>query len=346
MKQIFVCKKVVSSMLRAVLYVSIIFFSSCTDENVGEYKLTGDISSLIPDNAYDLSVTKSESYISFAPYLSSNFEVWGLKVSKVDYYVDDKLYLSTDSEPFDVLLKQSSFESGKHSLKAEMYIVGEYCDETVLEVTDEFYVGTSVNSDYVDIYIDYNRVENGGVLVVKPILNIERSSPGTKIDRVQYYWDGELAKTLTKAPFVWDSQIVNEEGEPHTWSAVVYYSNASGSHSYNYTFSNYKTLKDDDDHVSFDLMSSRKEYEAGETVSSIIKTYQGRNSNRKISIKLYFDDVLIGESSTFPYKNDFKLTNQKEGIHVLKCAITYDYGDTSITSYIDERIIVTSPRQQ
>lgn len=287
MRQVFVYKKVLSSILRVVLFATIIFFSSCNDENAGEYKLTGDISSFIPDDAYNLSVTRSDVYISYAPYLSENFEVWGLKIRKVDYYVDGKMYSSTESKPFDILLKKSDFENGQHSLKAKMHIVGDYCDETILEVSDDFYGETTDDSNYFDCYIDYNKVENGELLVVEPLLNAERSSPGTKIDKVDYYWDGQLAETATKAPFTWKSQKVYEDGESHNWRVVIHYSNAMKKDlRYDFIYSNYSTLKDNSEFTFYNIMSRRNDYKLGETVSSIVKSYQGKNSHKQISIKL------------------------------------------------------------
>lgn len=322
--------------------------SSCDDENAGEYKLTGNIEHLIPSTAYDLKVERStasngEQYRVYSPDMSENFKTWGLSVKKVDYFVDGTLFKTVTSAPFDLMIKLSALGEGKHSLLAKILVVGDYCDDVSLEAKDEFVISeNSMVTDFVDFYIDSNHVVDGGTLYVNPILNEQRSSPGTKIEEVEYYWDGKLALKKTSAPYVWNTQIVDEDTEPHYWAVSIRYTNANNKiNYYNYSYSNVTTIKDDGCFTYFDLMSGRKDYELGETVKSIVKSFKGKKYDKKISIKLYFDDVLIGESSTFPYINEFKLTNQKIGTHIMKCGITQKDKDISFTYYTEETIIVT-----
>lgn len=321
---------------------------SCDDENAGEYKLTGNIEHLVPSAAYDLKVdigtaSNGEQYRVYSPSMSENFGKWGLFVKKVDYYIDNVLFETATSNPFDLMVKLSTLSEGKHLLVAKILVVGEYCDDVTLEAKDEFVVsGNSAIADFVDFYIDYNKVENGGTLYVNPILNEQRSSYGTKIEEVEYYWDGKLALTKTTAPFVWNTQVVDEDTEPHSWSIVIKYSNASNkTNYYSHSYSNFTTIKDDGCFTYFDLMSGRNDYETGETIKSVVKSFKGKNFKKKISVKLYFDDELIGSSSTFPYYNDFKLTNQKIGKHIMKCAITQKEKDASSTYYNEKTVIIT-----
>ena len=341
-------KKSLTYVLSIICSSLMLVTTSCDDENVGEYKLTGNIEHLIPSAAYDLKVDRStasngEKYVVYSPYMSKNFENWGLSVKKVDYYVDCKLFESATSEPFDLMIKLSALGEGKHTLLAKILVVGEYCDDLTLEVKDEFVVSeNNTVTDFVDFYIDSNHVGNGGTLYVNPILNEQRSSPGTKIEEIKYYWDGKLVLTKTTAPFVWNTQVVNEDTEPHSWSLTIKYSNADNkTNLYNYSYGNVTTIKDDDSFTYFDLMSGRNDYELGETIKSVVKSFRGKNFKRKISVKLYFDDELIGSSSTFPYYNDFKLTNQKIGKHIIRCAITQEEKDFSSTYYNEETIIIT-----
>lgn len=341
-------KKSLTYVLSIVCASLMLVTSSCDDENAGEYKLTGNIEQLIPSAAYDLKVDKStasngEKYVVYSPYMNKNFENWGLSVKKVDYYIDGSLFETATSEPFDIVIKLSALGEGKHSLLAKILVVGEYCDDVTLEVKDEFVVSeNNTVTDFVDFYIDSNHVGNGETLYVNPILNEQRSSPGTKIEEIKYYWDGKLVLTKTTAPFIWNTQVVNEDTEPHTWSLTIKYSNANKkTNYYNYSYSNVTTIKDDDSFTYFDLMSGRNDYELGETIKSVVKSFKGKNFKRKISVKLYFDDELIGSSSTFPYYNDFKLTNQKVGKHIMKCAITQEEKDFSSTYYNEETIIIT-----
>lgn len=341
-------KKYFSHILSIACAFLLFTISSCDDENVGEYKLTGNIEHLIPSAAYKLNINTStasngEQYRVYSPYMNDNFKKWGLSVKKVDYYVDGTLFETVTTEPYDLMIKLSTLGKGKHSLLAKILVVGEYCDDVLLELKDDFVVSeNNIVSDFVDFYIDYNQVEDGGTLYVNPILNEERSSQGTKIEKVDYYWDGKLVLTKTTAPFIWDTQVVHKDTEPHSWTVSIKYRNAANrTNYYNHSFSNFTTIKDDECFTYFKLMSGRKDYELGETVKSIVKSFKGKKCSKKTSIKLYFDDELIGESSTFPYINEFKLTDQKIGKHIMKCAITQKEKDYSYTYYNEETVIIT-----
>lgn len=345
MKNIKKCFPHILSVTCAFLLLSLL---SCDNENAGEYKLTGNIEHLIPSTAYKLNIYRStasngEQYRVYSPYMSDNFKIWGLSIKKIDYYVDATLLKTITTDPYDLMINLSKLDEGAHSLLAKILVVGEYCNDVTLEVKDDFFVlGNSTVTDFVDFYIDSNHVCDGGTLYVNPILNELRSSPGTKIEEVKYYWDGKLVLTKTAAPFVWNTQVVNKDTEPHYWTISIKYTNASNVvNYYNYSYSNVTTIKDDASFTYLDLMSGRNSYELGETVKSIVKSFKGKKYNKKIFIKLYFDDELIGESSTFPYINEFKLTSQKIGKHIIKCAITQKEKDTSSTLYNEETIIIT-----
>jgi len=87
-------------------------------------------------------------------------------------------------------------------------------------------------------------------------------------------------------------------------------------------------------------MTNYNAYEIGETVKSVVKSTKGKNCAENISVKLYFDDELIGSSSTFPYYNEFKLTNLKIGRHIMKCAVTYEDDNVSVTYYPSREIVI------
>lgn len=320
--------------------------SSCSEFNIGEYELTGDISELIPKSAYNLEKQNSVSsdgatYLFYAPKMSSNFELWNLSIKSVDYYIDNKLTKTSTEEPYDFYINLSELPEGDHTLLAKICVCGKKCDDTYLEVTDNFMAFPSSVQLYKDIFIDYNFINEGEKFVITPILNELRSSPGCQIDKVEYYWDNKLTATKTQAPYTWDSQIVTDK-EPHDWRVYVRYSfNGKNESSYNYGFSNYRTLKEDNHFTVWNVMSGRNDFSLGESIPSIIKSYRGKNFKDKVSAKLYFDDTLIAETSSFPFKNEFKLTNQSIGIHKMKCAITVTSGNQKTTSYDEKSIVVT-----
>ena len=72
-------KKFMSFLIGFAWLTTCISVSSCSEFNIGEYELTGDISELIPKSAYNLEKQNSVSsdgttYIFYAPKMSSNFE--------------------------------------------------------------------------------------------------------------------------------------------------------------------------------------------------------------------------------------------------------------------------------
>ena len=62
-----------------IMLLSTFAISSCEDDNVGEFVLTGNIEHLITEGTYDLNKTETivGQYIVFTPDLDINFEYWG-----------------------------------------------------------------------------------------------------------------------------------------------------------------------------------------------------------------------------------------------------------------------------
>lgn len=76
-------KKFMSFLIGFAWLTTCISVSSCSEFNVGEYELTGDISELIPKSAYNLEKQNSVSsdgatYLFYAPKMNSNFKLWNL----------------------------------------------------------------------------------------------------------------------------------------------------------------------------------------------------------------------------------------------------------------------------
>ncbi len=91
-------KKTNTIISKHILYVLLLLttltISSCEDDNVGGFVLTGNIEHLIPEGSYELkkTTTNDGQYITYTPELNSNFEYWGLSFKKVEYYIDGIFY--------------------------------------------------------------------------------------------------------------------------------------------------------------------------------------------------------------------------------------------------------------
>jgi len=335
------------------LFMSLLglFMTSCEDDNVGEYKLTGNIESLIPDYSYSISTTVTSgsngtSYLVVTPKIDDNFEYWGLIVKRVDYYIDDVLFETITTSPYELVTSTTNISYGNHTVTAKITVCGEYCDDVALEKSDDFTVSSSgtVSSPSASIYVDYNYVCKGETLHVAPEILEEHSPEGSKITKVEYYWDDKLVESKTASPFTWDYVVNDDAGTSHSIRAYIRYSYGSNSTgSLNWSFGSYTIMEDDECRKWWTRKEAdnKNEYRNGETVQSVAKCYKGKNCTDTYSFKLYYDDKQIAESSTFPYEIDYKLENQSAGSHTFKAEWTVkqaDGGSHSSSTY--ETIIV------
>lgn len=331
-----------------VLCTLIIFMAlslvSCEDENVGEFKLTGNIEHLIPDDSYSINITNTDNgqYIICTPYLHSLFEYWGLTLKQVEYYIDDEFYKTETIPPFELKLNKDDIAVGNHMLKTRMTIVGENCDDLILENEDEFYISStgSVSKIHGDIYIDYNYVTKGDELVITPELLVERSSNGCMIDEVKYYWDGTLISTITSSPFTFKYKVNDEVGTSHKLMLSLKFHDNSSTGTFNWSYNNYKVYTADDFWGTWDIKSRRNDYINGETLSLAAKVFKGANVKNNHEIEFYLDDDLIGKSSSFPYILDYKLDKLSIGSHTIKGKIITKKGDLTISSQSKEQTII------
>lgn len=332
--------------LSTTMLLMVLTFFSCEDDNVGDFVLTGNIEHLIPDVSYSLkkTTTSNEQYIVFTPNLDSNFEYWGLTLKQVEYYIDDVLYRTETTLPCELMINRDNMETGNHRLMAKMTIVGESCDDVILEKEDVFYISSTgeISDRHGDFYINYNYVTKGDELVITPELLVNRSTEGCQIDEVKYYWDGSLISTALSAPFELKYKVNAENETEHAIGVVItYHDKYSNNLTHNWSFSNYKVRSADDYFGTWGIKSRRNDYTNGETVSLIAKIYKGANVKKDFEVEFYFDDELIGKSSSFPYTLDYKLENLTKGSHTIKGKIITKEGDSTGSQSNKETIIIT-----
>ncbi len=242
------------------------------------------------------------------------------------------------------MINKDDFEIGNHELLAKMTIVGEACDDVIIEKENVFYIPSNgtISERHGDFYIDYNYTTKGEELIVTPELLTNRSTEGCIIDKVDYYWDGKLISTATSFPYELRYRIEEENGTSHQLKAIIaYHDNYSNNLTYNWSHSNYIVQTADEYFVSWDIKSSRNDYTNGETISMIAKLYKGSNVNKSFKIEIYFDDLLIGKSVSFPYLLDYQLNNLKVGTHTIKGVFTTKEGDSYSSQITEEKIIIT-----
>lgn len=326
--------------------LAVISFNSCEDNNVGEFKLTGNIENLIPKDSYSLhkSISKDGRSIIFTPELNSNFKYWGLTLKKVDYFIDEVFYKTEMTSPCELVIDKNNIEPGSYKLKAKMTIVGADCNDVILEIEDIFSISSSgsISERHGLFYIDYNFVRPGDILEVTPQLIQERSTEGCEIDKVDYYWDNTLISTETSAPFTLKYKVKAEAETTHQLRLVIgYHDKYSHNLTYNWCYANYKVYSDDTSFTTWNIQSGLDDYKNGETLLIVAKKFEGANSKNTDEIEFYFDNVLIGKASTYPYKLDYKLDNVSKGSHVVEGKTIRKVGNTSYSISHMETIFVT-----
>lgn len=319
---------------------------SCEDNNVGEFVLTGNIEHLIPDDSYNLkkTTTSDGQYIIFTPNLNSNFEYWGLTLKQVEYYIDDVFYKTETAQPCELMINRDDMEIGNHKLIAQMTIVGETCDDVILKKEDVFYISSNgaLSERHGDFYINYNYVTKGEELVITPELLVARSTDGCKIDEVKYYWDGTLISTSKSSPYDLRYKVEEGNGSSHEINVVItYHDEFSNNLTYNWNYSNYTVRTAGDYLLTWDIKSRRNDYMNGETVSMIAQLFKGSNVKMNFEVEFYFDDRLIGKSSSFPYTLDYKLEKLAKGSHIIKGKIVTKEDDSTLSQSSEKTIIIT-----
>lgn len=339
-------KTIDKHILYAMMSLMTLTFLSCEDDNVGGFVLTGNIKHLIPKGTYRLEKTKSDDgqYLIFTPVLHSNFEYWGLTLKQVEYYIDDALYSTATASPYEIRINKDDMSIGNHELKARMTIVGEACDDVVLEEEDVFYISSKneISDRHGEFYVNYNYVTTGDELVVTPELLIDRSTEECEIDQVEYYWNGTLISTATSSPFELRRKVTEEAGTSHALDlTITYHDKYSDKLVMYWSFNNFTIRTADDYSITWGLKSLRDDYKNGETISLISKAYKGINVTKDFEIKFYFDDELIGQSSSFPYALDYTLENLEKGSHTITGETVTKEGNSSVTVSHEETIIIT-----
>lgn len=341
--------KIMNKLINYTIGIAILFsimMTSCTDENVGEFTLTGDIEHLVPENSCRLTrtTTSDEKFIIFTPTLDSNFEYWGLALNKVEYYMDGTLYSIEQDLPCELVLIKDELSVGSHELHAKMTISGGSCNDLVIEKNVKFNISESGNmsEQHGDFYIDYNYVSKGDLLVVTPELLVNRSSSGCEIDEVKYYWDGKLISTESTTPFNLSYQVNDETDSKHSINVTIYYHDAySNNLTYNWALSGYKVYSEDYGFVSWDIKSKRNDYINGESLLLTAKLFKGDKVKDKFEIEFYLDEKLIGKSSSFPFTLEYQLTDLSVGTHTVTGRYYERNDDGYVSADNSKTIIIT-----
>lgn len=326
-----------------LLFFLTLGMTSCDEETSDDdFKLKGDISQYVPNYACVLDATilngsDGNAYMKFTPTVIADLPFWGLQLKDAKYFLNDKIIGTGSGNDLSLESKKNSLSTDSYTAKALFTIGGEGCNDVTIEQEKHIYVTPSSTDGY--LFIDYNYVTKGDILHIVPYAP---PSNTIHINKVTYSWDGTNYETTT-APYDWKRQITEEVGTKHDLKATVSYTRGNSTATYSLSFSSFKIQGEEDEIANTELMYDIKEYKNGQTVQLASKSYVGSGKKETYEVKYYLDDKLVGQTSTFPYVFNHKLTNETVGIHRFKCQaiLKYEDGTEKFSTYNNFDILIT-----
>ena len=170
----------------------------------------------------------------------------------------------------------------------------------------------------MNFYVDYNQyIKPGELLVATPYFLNKRSDSGCEIKSVTYWVDDEKVETKNSAPFALSYNLPVDD-KKHKLDVSISYSDGTGTQRIYYmTFSGIQFMTADT-HEYVEKLKGSNNFFVGDELSCYAKVYRGDNVTGTDAVKIYIDDKFLGESSSFPYSIDYKLTSSDIGRHQLK----------------------------
>ncbi len=329
------------------LFLSAVLFIGCNDDaHDPDPVLKGDISDLVPSCSVRLncSYSMSNSHINLeaTPSIYIDMDRWCLKISKVDYYVDDIYCESVYESPYKFQYESREWYPAAHSLRADITITGDNIETMILpciKVLDNSSAGTKA----ADIYFDYNYVTTGDELTINVCLNPERSEPGTKLVSAKATWNSDLIGETSSAPFEFKRIISEEPGSTHSLSASATYEQGGKKYTYSFTYPDFEICGPATSRSSYSICSRYRDFENGEKLHGKATVYKGDDVKTNYELEIYLDEFMIASTRNFPYEHEYLLSGLSKGQHTLKETwIRYDENWEKLGSVIyDETITIT-----
>lgn len=298
-----------------------VIISSCeNDPHDPDIELSGDISSLVPSYSANLSCSYNTSdkfiHLEAEPDIYLDMDKWGLKLEKVDFYVDDVYCESKTTSPFRFTYESSDWYTGAHTVRADLTITGKNI-ETLIFPCSRVIDNSSLGEKAADIYFDYNYVSTGDELCFEVCYNPERSAPNTNITSVTASWDNETLGEKKNAPFVFKKIITNAVGSQHELEATVEYTQGKKQRTLSFTHSYFEILGPTSAKQSYKICSFYRDYKNGEILRGKAKIYKGKEVSVVYGLELFLDNNKIAETKEFPFEHSYKLLGLSIGEHKL-----------------------------
>lgn len=333
-------------MLTAVMLSAVILTSCDNDPHDPDIELSGDISGLIPSYSVNLmcSYNTGNKYIHLdaEPSIYLDLDRWGLKIDKVDYYVDDVFCETKTIAPYKFTFESDNWHTGAHILRADLTISGKNIETIILPCT-KVLDNSSSGAKAADIYFDYNYVTTGDELYIAVCFNPDRSAPSTKIISAKASWDEVSIGEKTYAPYKFTKRVTDAVGTKHELAASVTYEQGKVKTTHSFSFSSYEICGPTTVRQLYNICSSYRDFENGERLKGKAILFKGSEVTTNYGLEIYLDNILIAEAKEFPFEHEYLLSGLAVGEHNLtKMWVRYDANwekQGSISS--DETITIT-----
>ena len=300
---------------------SVIFISCDNDPHDPDIELSGDISSLIPSYSVNLmcSYNTSNKYIHLdaEPSIYLDLDRWGLKIDKVEYYVDDIFCEAQTVAPYKFTYESHDWYTGAHTVRADLTISGKNIETLIFPCT-KVLDNSSTGAKAADIYFDVNYVTTGDELCLSVGFNPERSDPSTRIVSAKASWDDVSVGEKTSAPYRFTKIITDAVGSKHDLSASVTYEQGKTKTTHSFSYPSYDICGPTTTRQSYKICSSYRDFKNGEKLKGKAIIFIGSEVTTNYGLEIYLDDVLIAETKEFPFEHEYLLSNLSVGEHILK----------------------------
>lgn len=321
-----------------------IIFSSCEDDYDEDFELTGNVSKYFPSYCVNLTGTTSWGsgkyfHMVMEPRFYFDPAEWGLKIDKVEYYIDNVYYKTETQSPYQIEYESRDWYVGAHNLRADITISGAKIETFVLECTKSL-DNSSSQQKALDVWFDYNYATTGEEFFITGNLNASRSAAGSAVKSFSCKWDDTTMGEKTSSPYKLTHKVTEAPETKHNISASLTCTQGKTTVNHGFSMQNYEIPGPNSVKQTFIVKSSYSDYKNGEYFQGIARQFIGKDVKGSYEFELYLDENLIGSSKSFPYEVNYKIENQSVGEHKLKKQwIRYDEDGKKTSSFSTDDII-------
>lgn len=338
MKYILKLKQFVSFI--TILLLESIVFVACEDKE-DSWKRPDDMSSYIPDYSIGTNgswhVSGNIASFNLEPHVYGDFDYWQLKITSIDYYIDNELVQTDIQGPYSFIYTAIGLGKGKHKLimkvKIKDLVNGK---EIVISPAKEFEVTSdeTADSDSSSGFLLQASWSYSGKDVLFTINSVEVSQiladSGWKLKSVSYYLDDKLIGTEAEEPFSFHYTAKDLKRGEHYFIVMAKVANSiNGKEAELTSIREIKVGPGINFYIDYNQYIKKGE--------PLVATpyFLDKRSDAGCEIKsvtYWVDDEKIDTKTTVPFSLSYNLP-EDDKVHKMGVSISYSDGTNSPTSY-------------